>query len=66
MEQRLLARGGDIFHVALMTRRNKGMKTEPAFAEVLGLDSDPYQAMLRLECCSDLSLTALLGDQDFS
>ena len=66
VEQRLLALGGNIFRVAVMARRNNGMKTEPAFAAVLGLDGDPYQALLNLECCSDMSLTALLRDQGFS
>lgn len=65
LEQRLLALGGDAFRIAVMTRRNDGMKTEPAFAAVLGLDGDPYQALLSLERCSDMELTALLRDQGF-
>ncbi|KTF70523.1 DUF4269 domain-containing protein [Sphingomonas sp. HT-1] len=65
VEQRLLALGGDIFHAAVMARRTNGMKTEPAFAAVLGLDGDPYQALLSLEGCSDVELTALLKDQGF-
>ncbi|HEY8604528.1 DUF4269 domain-containing protein [Tsuneonella suprasediminis] len=66
VEQRLLALGGDIFRAAVMARRNNGMKTEPAFAAVLGLDGDPYQALLSLEGCLDMELTALLKDQGFS
>ncbi len=66
VERRLLALGGDIFRIAVMTRRNDGMKTEPAFAAVLGLDGDPYQALLSLECWSVMSLTALLRDRGFS
>jgi hypothetical protein len=65
VERRLLAFGGDTFRVAVMTRRNNGMKTEPAFAAALGLDGDPFQALLSLECCSDTELIALLREQGF-
>ena len=65
VEQRLLALGDDIFRTSVMTRRNNGMKTEPAFAAALGLGGDPYRALLCLEYCSDTSLTALLRDQGF-
>jgi len=41
------------------------MKTEPAFATVLGLNRDPYRAMLDLQRCSDIELIALLRDQGF-
>jgi len=41
------------------------MKTEPAFATVLGLNGDPYRAMLDLQRCSDIVLIVLLRDQGF-
>jgi hypothetical protein len=66
VEQRLLAFGGDTFRNAVMNRRKNGMKTEPACAAVLALNGDPYQALLSLECCSDIELTALLRDRGFS
>lgn len=66
VEQRLLALGGDVFRIAVMALRDNGMKTEPAFAATLGLDGDPYQALLRLECCSDIDLRDLLRYQGFS
>lgn len=66
VEQRLLALGGAAFRDAVMTLRTDGMKTESAFAAVLGLDGDPYQALLGLERCSDMELTALLRDRGFS
>lgn len=66
VERRLLAFGGDAFRGAVMTRRSNGMKTEPAFAAVLGLDGDPYQALLGLERSSDMELAALLRDRGFS
>lgn len=66
VEERLLALGGDAFRTALMTRRHNGMKTEPAFAAALGLDGDPYEALLDLESCSDMELIALLRDRGFA
>jgi hypothetical protein len=65
LEQRLLALGGDAFHFAVMTQRNSGMKTEPAFAAALNLDGDPYEALLCLERCSDMELAALVRDRGF-
>lgn len=65
VEERLLALGGDTFREAVMTRRNIGMKTEAAFTSALGLDGDPYGAMLNLEPYSDIELKALLRAQGF-
>jgi len=48
-----------------MAQRANGMKTEPGFATVLGLNRDPYRAMLDLQRCSDIVLIALLRDQGF-
>ncbi|WP_439490947.1 DUF4269 domain-containing protein [Blastomonas fulva] len=65
VEQRLLALGTSVFRDAVMAQRSNGMKTEPAFAALLGLVGDPYQALLSLEACSDTDLTALLVDKGF-
>lgn len=46
VERRLLAEGGAPFRDAIMAARRAGMKTEPAFAHVLGLAGDPYAALL--------------------
>lgn len=66
VEQRLLALGGETLRWAVMTQRRNGMKTEPAFAAVLGLEGDPYQALLRIESCTDIELATLLGKRGFN
>ena len=59
LEQRLLALFGQSFRAEVMALRARGLKTEPAFAEVLGLPGDPYEALLGLEALSDDALRAL-------
>ena len=41
--------------------KRSGQKTEPAFATLLKLDGDPYEAMLELEDLSDEELASLAG-----
>jgi hypothetical protein len=60
VERRLLALGGEDLRAAVMKRRRDGMKTEPAFADVLRLDGDPYVALLDLEAASDDALAQML------
>lgn len=66
VERRLLMLGGDIFRTAVMERRRGGLKTEPAFAEVLGLAGDPYSALLDVETRSDADLVRLLNGSGFA
>lgn len=61
IERRLLALGGESLRTAVMARRQAGAKTEPAFAQVLGLAGDPYAALLTLEHLDDASLRARIG-----
>ena len=60
IERRLLALDGDELRAAVMKRRLDGLKTEPAFADVLRLEGDPYLALLDLETMSDAELAQML------
>ncbi|MFC5757811.1 DUF4269 domain-containing protein [Rhizobium sp. GCM10022189] len=60
IEERLLKRGGEGFAQAVRAAKYEGRKTEPAFAELLGLKGDAYQAMLDLHVQSDSYLDDLL------
>jgi hypothetical protein len=62
VERRLLAIDPDL-RSDVIERKRCGMKTEPAFAAVLGLTGDPYQALLDLERSSDTELTELLAER---
>ncbi len=61
VEGRLLAIGGAALRERVLRRKLRGTKTEPAFAEVLGLVGDPYAAVLALETESPRSLEALVA-----
>ena len=61
LEQRLLALGGEALTARVMAARRDGLKTEPAFAAVLGLHGDPYRAMLDLADASDAVLAARIA-----
>jgi hypothetical protein len=66
VERRLLAFGGHDFRAAVLAPRQRGMKTEPAFAAVLGLSGDPYIALLDLAEQGDELLIAMLLAQGFA
>jgi len=57
---RVIALGGEGVRRAIRDAKKAGMKTEPAVAALLGLDGDPYQAVLALEAESDDSLRRML------
>jgi predicted metalloenzyme YecM len=49
VEERLLKLGGDLFKETVMGIRMDGTKTEPAIAEALDIEADPYNELLILQ-----------------
>jgi Domain of unknown function (DUF4269) len=66
VERRLLTLGGHAFRAAVLALRQHGMKTEPAFAAVLGLCGDPYLALLDLGQQGDQYLISALRAEGFA
>jgi hypothetical protein len=60
VEARLLAVGGTTLRDKVISLKTSGLKTEPAFATLLALPGNPYQALLTLESCSDEELLRLV------
>ena len=48
IEHQLLLEKGEHFRLQIIDLKKQGYKTEPAFAELLGLDGDPYEVLLDL------------------
>lgn len=65
IERRLLALGGARLRDAIIALKQAGLKTEPAFARVLALEGDPYEAMLDLEPVTDEALRERLRSAGF-
>lgn len=49
VEHAVLAAGGEAWRRAVRQLKEQGLKTEPAFAQLLQLPGDPYEALLTLE-----------------
>ena len=62
VEERLLALGGLEFREKIWMARQSGLKTEPAFGEVLGLE-EPYRDLLSLEDLSDHEIRVRFKDK---
>ncbi|MES2445583.1 MAG: DUF4269 domain-containing protein [Bacteroidota bacterium] len=48
IEQQILTKMGEEFRLKIIKLKNDGYKTEPAFAMLLGLSGNPYNALLQL------------------
>lgn len=53
IEHAILEREGSGFRNAIIDLKQSGIKTEPAFAQLLNLPGDPYDALLRYPLSSD-------------
>ena len=49
IENKILNTMGSAFRNQIISLKKKGYKTEPAFAKLLGLQGDPYEALLEVE-----------------
>jgi hypothetical protein len=49
VEYKILLQKGQAFKERIIRLKEKGIKTEPAFAQLLGLSGDPFEALLLLE-----------------
>jgi hypothetical protein len=61
VEQAVLAAGGAPWRAAVRALKQQGLKTEPAFAQLLGLPGDPYAALLALEALPAAALRRLVA-----
>jgi len=60
IEERLLKLGGTGFKEKVLAARKNEIKTEPAFAAVLGVKGDPYLELLKLQKLSNLDLMKVI------
>ena len=65
IEERLLKLGGAPLRNDIQSLRAKGLKTEPAFAEALELQGDPYDAILQLSSASESELQLILNQAGY-
>jgi hypothetical protein len=63
VESRLLDILGPDFRNGIIALKKQGIKTEPAFARMLGLSGDPYRAVLAIENYGDEQLAAFRQSQ---
>ncbi|WP_044208516.1 DUF4269 domain-containing protein [Flammeovirga sp. OC4] len=49
IEYQLLEKYGEDFRQKIIALKAGGLKTEPAFAKLLGLEGDPYQSLLEVK-----------------
>lgn len=56
--QRIALLGGTHIQKKIRALKKTGLKTEPAISQILGLDGNPYEAVLELESWPDEKLKA--------
>lgn len=61
VEYAVLQAGGESWRLAVQQLKLQGLKTEPAFAQLLQLPGNPYEALLTLEELSPVALRAYLA-----
>jgi len=61
VEAAVLAAGGEAWRRAVRQLKKQGLKTEPAFAKLLQLPGNPYEALLLLEGKTSVELQALIA-----
>jgi hypothetical protein len=61
VEHAVLRTGGPAWRAAVRRLKEQGLKTEPAFATLLQLPGNPYEALLTLEKLSPAELAARLA-----
>ncbi|MGB3585904.1 MAG: DUF4269 domain-containing protein [Tunicatimonas sp.] len=66
VEHRILQLASVAFREQIKELKQQGIKTEPAFAQLLNLQGDPYQAVLNLENYSDDQLWQLLSSKGYT
>ncbi|MCF0055978.1 DUF4269 domain-containing protein [Dyadobacter sp. CY356] len=49
VEYKILQERGEDFRIAVIELKRQGLKTEPAFAQLLGLSGNPYESLLAFE-----------------
>jgi hypothetical protein len=49
VEHRVLIEKGEKFRQEIIKLKRQGLKTEPAFAKLLGLDGNPYEELLKFQ-----------------
>lgn len=64
VEARILQLLGQNAKEQIRTMKKNGLKTEPAFAALLGLQGDPYEELLRLYSWSDEELGRLIDKKN--
>jgi hypothetical protein len=61
VEAAILEAGGEPWRTAVRQLKQRGLKTEPAFAQLLYLPGEPYEDLLTLEGYSMAKLRAYLA-----